>query len=198
MLSTSMWNGKLPQKMKEKASTTTTRLEVWKFATRRRFYIQPDVGTFSPPQERKDAQKVNLKRDYANKGLQIIIKLANIHLTPEKPEYPGGTWHKEGQLVGTLYLLLFLGYLSATLQNEHICASAIYYYDCDNISPYFLAFRQAVNPDHIQYDVYYNKDDIDWLGTIYGMDNWRPGIQNIGVVETCEGRLITFPNVLQH
>ena len=29
--------------------------------------------------------------------IQCIIKLANIVLTPEKPEYPGGKWHVEGQ-----------------------------------------------------------------------------------------------------
>jgi hypothetical protein len=28
--------------------------------------------------------------------IQCIIKLANIVLTPEKPEYPGGKWHVEG------------------------------------------------------------------------------------------------------
>lgn len=28
--------------------------------------------------------------------LQLIVKLANIILTPEKPEYPGGKWHVEG------------------------------------------------------------------------------------------------------
>jgi hypothetical protein len=40
-----------------------------------------------------------LKRQFKNKGIQVIVKLANIHLTPEKPEYGGGTWHVEGQLV---------------------------------------------------------------------------------------------------
>lgn len=29
--------------------------------------------------------------------LQCIIKLANIVLTPENPEYPGEQWHVEGQ-----------------------------------------------------------------------------------------------------
>ena len=29
--------------------------------------------------------------------LQVIVKLANIVLTPEKPEYPGGKWHVEGE-----------------------------------------------------------------------------------------------------
>jgi hypothetical protein len=28
--------------------------------------------------------------------IQCIVKLANIHLTPEKPEYSGGSWHVEG------------------------------------------------------------------------------------------------------
>jgi hypothetical protein len=42
---------------------------------------------------------VDLKKYFGERGLQIIVKLANIHLTPEKPEYKGGTWHVEGQLV---------------------------------------------------------------------------------------------------
>ena len=28
--------------------------------------------------------------------IQVIVKLANILLTPEKPDYPGGKWHVEG------------------------------------------------------------------------------------------------------
>lgn len=43
--------------------------------------------------------KINLRNDFAAQGLQIIVKLANIHLTPEKPTYDGGVWHVEGQLV---------------------------------------------------------------------------------------------------
>ena len=31
-----------------------------------------------------------------NRTLQVIVKLANIILTPEKPDYPGGKWHVEG------------------------------------------------------------------------------------------------------
>ncbi|KAL9015696.1 MAG: hypothetical protein Q9185_006922 [Variospora sp. 1 TL-2023] len=48
-------------------------------------------------QSRKDdiIPYVNLRKDYGQ--LQIIVKLANIHLSPENPEYPGGSWHVEGQ-----------------------------------------------------------------------------------------------------
>ena len=31
--------------------------------------------------------------------------------------------------------------------NEHICASALYYYDEENITPSYLAFREGVDRD---------------------------------------------------
>lgn len=58
-----------------------------------------------------------------------------IELTPEKPDYNGGSWHIEGQL------------------NERICASALYYYDSENISESFLAFRQKVDGE-IEFKAY--------------------------------------------
>ena len=70
----------------------------------------------------------------ANRTLQIITKLANIHLEPSegpnavagKEEYHGGSWHVEG------------------MRNEHIVASGIYYYDQENITESKLAFRMLV------------------------------------------------------
>lgn len=38
------------------------------------------------------------------KTLQAIVKLANIILVPEKPEYTGGTWHVEGKHESALVL----------------------------------------------------------------------------------------------
>ena len=73
---------------------------------------QPEPGTFQPldrmiedfffegTRTLRPEKTVDLKRDYSERGLQVIVKLANIHLTPEKPEYEGGSWHVEGQLVG--------------------------------------------------------------------------------------------------
>ena len=34
--------------------------------------------------------------DLKGRELQCIVKLANIHLSPDKPTYPGGNWHVEG------------------------------------------------------------------------------------------------------
>lgn len=47
----------------------------------------------------KPVDIMDIKKDYSQRGLQIIVKLANIELTPEKPTYEGGTWHVEGQMV---------------------------------------------------------------------------------------------------
>lgn len=71
------------------------RVADWEDQTRRVILPEP-VAKFSPPGENI---LVDLERDYGSTGLQVIVKLANIHLTPEEPRYNGGTWHVEGQLV---------------------------------------------------------------------------------------------------
>jgi hypothetical protein len=80
------------------------RLWEWELATRR--VLQPDARKFHPPTVPdtyrdeffqpgtdilKPEKSVDLKRDYGERGLQVIVKLANIELTPSKPEYEGGT-----------------------------------------------------------------------------------------------------------
>ena len=39
---------------------------------------------------------VNNRISLRSRTLQVIVRLANIILTPERPEYPGGKWHVEG------------------------------------------------------------------------------------------------------
>ncbi|KIL58130.1 hypothetical protein M378DRAFT_341318, partial [Amanita muscaria Koide BX008] len=151
---------------------------------------QPEVGSFKPVEyptrllqhdgTLKYECRVDLKRDYGDRGLQIIVKLANIQLTPEKPEYEGGTWHIEGQL------------------NEHICATAIYYYDSENIKGSSLAFRQTGDPRDVNEIPYQQNYHRGWLTEIFGCNNGEAAFQYIGSVDTREGRLITFPNILQH
>ena len=66
----------------------------WIKATRR--LVFPEPNDFEPlPQP----APFDLKSKYGKRGLQVIVKLASIHLTPERPEYEGGTWHVEGQMV---------------------------------------------------------------------------------------------------
>lgn len=44
----------------------------------------------------------------------------------------------------------------------------------------------------------YEQEHHDWLPVVFGCEQDGPCVQYIGGVDTCEGRLLTFPNVLQH
>ena len=81
------------------------------------------------------------------------------------------------------------------LQNEHICATGLYYYDNVNITESVLSFRQQTEYD---VDVRYEQDHHDWLEEVFGCEQDGPALQYIGDVVTKEGRLLTFPNVFQH
>jgi hypothetical protein len=59
------------------------RCRTWDYNTRR--VVQPEPGEFEPWPE----FRIDLQKEYAHRGLQVIVKLANIELTPEKPEYSG-------------------------------------------------------------------------------------------------------------
>ncbi|KAJ7699664.1 hypothetical protein B0H17DRAFT_1328251 [Mycena rosella] len=83
-----------------------------------------------------ELEKMLVPYSLRGKTIQCIVKLANIHLTPENPEYKGGSWHVEGMV------------------NEHIFASGIYYYEEESISESRLAFRVTTSPP-----VYHKQDD---------------------------------------
>lgn len=77
----------------------------------------------SPASSNKLPHMRGLREKFEAQGLQIIVKMVSVELTPEKPEYPAGTWHVEGLL------------------NERICATALYYLDSENITESSLSFR---------------------------------------------------------
>ncbi|KAK0716044.1 hypothetical protein B0H67DRAFT_554442 [Lasiosphaeris hirsuta] len=135
------------------------------------------------PQEKLFARQkgkkppINLHEDFPE-GLQVIFKLANIHLTPEKPSYSGGTWHVEGTL------------------NEMIVSSAIYYFDQDNITDSHLAFRQSMDTEEIL--MIPEQNEYASLEAYLGVEQEGPAVQALGQVLTSEGRLLVFPNCVQH
>jgi hypothetical protein len=124
-----------------------------------------------------------LAERFRSSGLQIIVKMASIELTPEKPEFPVGGWHIEGQM------------------NEHICGTALYYLDSENITESSLSFRMQTSyyisdPDE---PYYVGQDNYHWMESAFGTSlspGSSPCLQNYGTVRTCEGRLLAFPNVL--
>ncbi|KAL4898354.1 hypothetical protein BDV59DRAFT_166696 [Aspergillus ambiguus] len=144
---------------------------------------KPEPGEFEPPVLGYRGEQIILRERFNEDGLQVIVKLANIELTPENPQYEGGSWHIEGQL------------------NERICATAIYYYDSENITETTLSFRQRVDEEKLSH-VSYEQDRHEFVNVVYGfqesaIDNDHI-TQELGSVICREGRLLTFPNILQH
>ncbi|KAJ5747501.1 uncharacterized protein N7511_009197 [Penicillium nucicola] len=145
---------------------------------------QPEpYGRFKAPDYQEPGNWTDLRSEFRESGLQVMVKLANIELTPEDPEYEGGSWHIEGQL------------------NEHICATAIYYYDCENITESTLCFRGRGSEEPME-EISYEQERHEFLQQVYGFagngTNIKDLTQELGGVVCKEGRLLTFPNVVQH
>ena len=62
--------------------------------------LQPQRVIFRIPDAQKkyggDLRVMDDRISLKGRMLQVIVRLANIILTPERPEYPGGNWHVEG------------------------------------------------------------------------------------------------------
>ncbi|WP_406110289.1 DUF4246 family protein [Streptomyces sp. NBC_01003] len=130
----------------------------------------PDAPAFTPPELPDESARVDLR----GRRLQVIVKLATIHLTPDKPEYPGGSWHVEGMM------------------NERIVSTGIYYWDSENITESQLSFRAALD------DPNYEQNDDNGLREVYGLENEDALNQMLGSTSTPAGRCLAFPNILQH
>ncbi|MFF7870815.1 DUF4246 domain-containing protein [Streptomyces qaidamensis] len=132
--------------------------------------VLPDAPAFTPPELPDASARVDLR----GRRLQVIVKLATIHLTPDKPEYRGGSWHVEGML------------------NERIVSTGIYYWDSENITESRLSFRAALDdPD-------YEQNDDNGLREVYGLEDEDALNQMLGSASTPAGRCLAFPNILQH
>lgn len=126
-----------------------------------------------PPKYTKDPVTKDFDlRSFPN--LKVVVKLANIELTPEKPKYPGGTWHVEGTI------------------NEDIVATALYYYDTDNIKGSKLSFRAAYE------DPYYDQGDEEYCKHFFNLNDEDKMTSNVGSIDSIKDRVIIFPNTFQH
>jgi len=116
-------------------------------------------------------QPFNLKLDCP---LQVIVKLANIELTPENPTYSGGSWHVEGMM------------------NENIVATGIYYYHSENVTDTRLNFRIGVREPN------YEQNDDRGCKIMYDLEDSEALSQPLDGMVTKQDRCIVFPNIYQH
>lgn len=152
-----------------------------------------EPGFFQPPEHRARAQWldhqgqyqdfifVDLKREFWNIGLQMVLQMRDIYLTPEQPEYEGEDWHVHGQ------------------RNERVCATAQYIYSAQNLSssePPTLSFRRRINPEEAGLAKGYINEP-PFAPEIYGAEDGDPVIQKIGDIKIREGRAVVFPNTFQ-
>ncbi|OLY78307.1 hypothetical protein AYI68_g1846 [Smittium mucronatum] len=143
---------------------------MWDRYEEERIVAPPEIFKYDPSDINDNQKKISLN----STRLQVIVKLANIVLTPENPTYSGGVWHVEG------------------MENENIVATAICYYDQENISESKLEFRANIR------DPYYEQNDSMGTQNTYGLKDGDPLVQYVGHIDSIKGRCIVFPNIYQH
>ncbi|KAF9093375.1 hypothetical protein BGX23_003391 [Mortierella sp. AD031] len=129
-----------------------------------------EIPDFTPP---KEYPKYDLS-NCTEEPLQVIVKLANIELTPESPKYEGGTWHVEG------------------MATDNSSATGIYYYHSENISELRLNFRIQVK------EPFYEQYDSNGVLHMYNLEDEGPLVQSLDGVITKQDRCLVFPNNYQH
>ncbi|RDX46308.1 hypothetical protein OH76DRAFT_1356245 [Lentinus brumalis] len=132
---------------------------------------------------------------YPLKGrkVQVIVKLANIMLTPENPRYAGGAWHVEG------------------MANESIVATGLYYYACENITddrPIHGRRALPITESRLDFRVTvgtadgsgmrYQQDDHRGFVVAYGFGRDDHQNQELGHIVAEEDKCVAFPNIYQH
>ncbi|KAI0324722.1 hypothetical protein GY45DRAFT_1331220 [Cubamyces sp. BRFM 1775] len=137
----------------------------------------PEVHPFRPP---GGGERVAFS--LRGRAIQVIVKMANIVLTPENPIYQGGSWHVEG------------------MANERIVATGLYYYGSDNITESQLMFRAAVGDGRSgsgsEFDFEW-WDHKGWL-VVYGITRDLALNQQLGYIVAQEDKCVVFPNIYQH
>lgn len=110
----------------------------------------------------------------SGRTVQVIVKSAEILLTPESPKYPGGSWHIEAT------------------DFEQIVATGIYYFARDNIRESKLSFRVKTHAPE------YEQSDDAGVAAMYGMLNHGHLVQLLDSLHTTADRCLVFPNGVQH
>ncbi|KAL9026239.1 MAG: hypothetical protein Q9196_005064, partial [Gyalolechia fulgens] len=153
--------------------------------------IDREPGRFRPPEQRaypkflnndcryQDWILVDLKCEFWNTGVQMVLHIQEIHLTPNSPRHGGEEWHVQGQT-----------------KNERVCATATYVYSTANVSSPTISFRRRVCPDEAM-AAGGQINTPPFAPEIFGAKDGDPLIQNFGHVVLRESRVVVWPNVFQ-
>ena len=151
--------------------------------------ILKEPTEFRPPEQRatsqwldsqgcfRDSLFVDLKKEFWNIGLQMVLCVQEIELNPKNPDYKGEEWHVNGR------------------SNERICATAIYAYSIHNAA-ISLSFRRRINAEEAMLAKGYIQSP-PWATDLYGARSGEPVIQHMGDITLFQNRLVTYPNIFQ-
>lgn len=151
------------------------------------------------PREPHNFYTISLSDSFADRGLQIVVEIDGIDLAPGESK-PASAWQLSG------------------LPNDHIVATTIIHFASENmtLSSGSLTFRVEahLNPYLHVYGTKTGSNPfhpLEPLADIYGCESYldlggdddinapgAPAQQILGTVEVPHGRLIAFPNVMQH
>ncbi|RAK98179.1 DUF4246 domain-containing protein [Aspergillus ibericus CBS 121593] len=127
-----------------------------------------------------DYTPVHLQETFRQDGLQVVVEINRIELTPDNPTYSGEAhYHTEG------------------LRNDHIAATSLYVVEAKNVTQARMAFEHEdkVHAGELECKV------PQALATVLDVDDWevfeeRPprALHTFGSVPITEGRLLSWPN----
>ncbi|OAA69519.1 hypothetical protein ISF_02789 [Cordyceps fumosorosea ARSEF 2679] len=146
-----------------------------------------------PPKEDHAFYQVSLETQFARRGLQVVVEIGAVELTPARPTRAATPWRLAGLL------------------SDRIVATAMVYLDSDNVADAAgaLSFRVEADLDPLEH-VWGGgtgsgpHHPLAPLAEIYGLDSpldldgGAPALQELGTVLAPDGRLVAFPNAVQH
>ncbi|RHZ57435.1 hypothetical protein CDV55_101212 [Aspergillus turcosus] len=158
--------------------------EQWKAGRHTGRAIIPQARGHFPDPQHHESVSINLAEQFREVGLQVIVQVLRIGLTPEDPTYTGESmFHVEGLL------------------NEHIAATTVYCVDEENVTEARFTFQHEDKIHAYEYD-YSNRhvmssilDLPDW--DILGEDPPPRAVHTLGSVSARRGRLLSWPNTLR-
>ncbi|KAJ5898051.1 hypothetical protein N7504_008339 [Penicillium tannophilum] len=138
------------------------------------------------PEPDPDHQYYSISLQDQSEGLQIIVRVSAIELTPEKPLYGGDSHHNV-----------------AGILNDHIVSTAVCYFDMDNIKDAKVSFQQETLIDSDDFNI----SEYTAMDRLFDVPEWScdddnpcypDALQTMGSIPISQnGQFLAWPNTLR-
>ncbi|KAJ5526491.1 hypothetical protein N7513_010650 [Penicillium frequentans] len=143
---------------------------------------KPETPSIPDP----DHQYYSISLQDQFEGLQIIVRISAIELTPEKPLYGGDSHHNV-----------------AGILNDHIVSTAVCYFDMDNIKDAKVSFQQETLIDSDDFNI----PEYTAMDRLFDVPEWScdddnpcypDALQTMGSIPISQnGQFLAWPNTLR-